>query len=89
MSDGLERIEKVALRQGEAVFSAIGPRGRHGHVIWLLDKCGIRIPEAEQGFITSAGRFVDRIEGLEIAKEAGQIVQKTGGPNELYSEDMW
>lgn len=41
-----------------------------------------------QGFITDTGLFVDRVEGLRIAKEAGQINHKHGNPNELFSEDI-
>lgn len=35
------------------------------------------------------GRFVDRVEGLEIAKAAGQIILECGDPSQLYSENMW
>lgn len=44
---------------------------------------------AEQGFVTDTGEFVDRVEGLKIARECGQIVKKHGNMNELYSEDMF
>jgi hypothetical protein len=47
-------------------------------------------PEAQhhQGFYTSAGRFVDRVEAVEIAKAAGQITEPKWPP-QLYSEDLW
>ena len=45
--------------------------------------------EIEQGFITNKGRFVDRKEALEIAKANNQIRHKTGGSDELYSEDLY
>lgn len=44
--------------------------------------------ELEHGFITSNRRFVDRVEALRIAKEAGQIFVKHGRPDRLYSEDL-
>lgn len=34
-------------------------------------------------------RFVDRHEACKIARAAGQIKTKTGGEDELYSEDVW
>lgn len=44
---------------------------------------------AEQGFLTSDCRFVDRVEGLEIAKKFNQIKEKHGLDTELYSEDIF
>lgn len=41
-----------------------------------------------QGFISTNG-FVDRKEGLKIAKESDQIIEKHPSYDELYSEDMW
>ena len=45
--------------------------------------------DAEQGFLTSDCRFVDRVEGLAIAKKYNQIVVKHGLDTELYSEDIF
>jgi hypothetical protein len=42
--------------------------------------------EKSQGFVTSLGRYVDRVEGGEIAFKSGQIDKET---NMLYSEDIW
>lgn len=44
-----------------------------------------------QGFLTSTNRFVDRIEGLEIAKKNNQLIHKEP-LNEnigLFSEDLY
>jgi len=43
----------------------------------------------DSGFLTSHDRWVDRVEGLAIAKERDQIIKKHGNPNELYSEDIY
>lgn len=43
----------------------------------------------EQGFITTLNRFVDRIEGLEIATREKQIAHKHGNPGTLFSEDLY
>ena len=55
---------------------------------------GARGPAAElsncdQGFMTDKGRFVDRLEACKIAKSAGQIINKTGPEDDLFSEDLW
>jgi hypothetical protein len=41
---------------------------------------------ADQGFMTSEGRFVERPEAAKIAVSAGQI---PGEPSILFSEDFW
>ena len=45
----------------------------------------------EQGFLTNKGRFVNRIEAMEIAKEQGQVIRLSGSPNTdiLFSEDLY
>lgn len=40
----------------------------------------------DQGFMTSEGRFVGRVEGAEIAFASGQINEPT---KKLFSEDLW
>lgn len=44
--------------------------------------------ESEQGFVTNTNRFVDRVEGMKIAREANQLIAETTFP-ELYSEDLY
>jgi hypothetical protein len=41
-----------------------------------------------QGFVTNKNRFVDRVEGMAIAKAANQVITDTTFP-ELYSEDLY
>jgi hypothetical protein len=41
-----------------------------------------------QGFVTNTNRFVDRYEGMKIAREANQIISDTTF-KELYSEDLY
>lgn len=42
----------------------------------------------EQGFITSTGRIINRVEGLKIAIENGQMIHPPYN-SELYSENLW
>lgn len=83
-----EKIIAAAMRKGEVVFSVPQP-GRHHTIFHALDAVGMDLDEDNQGFLTSDGRFVDRVDGLRIATEAGQIIQKHGKPDMLFSEDMW
>lgn len=56
----------------------------------LLIAINIRPTHNEQGFLTSKYRFVDREEGLTLARAAGQVVREVGGSHrELFSECMW
>ncbi|WP_143062022.1 hypothetical protein [Faunimonas pinastri] len=66
---------------------------RHHHIIARIAE---RAPEtlpvggnSPQGFLTSNNRFVDRVEGLKIAQAAGQIREKHGSQDLLFSEEMW
>jgi hypothetical protein len=95
----METIEAVAVKYGDLILSVEKP-GRHHHVFWALDKAiggqekmvNGRYPfvgTETQGFITSTGRFVDRIEGCKLARAADQIKHKTGPADMLFSDCMW
>lgn len=80
----MEMIVAVAIKtpDGEVLVS------RHCHselIVMFPDK----FMNAEQGFLTSKNRFVDRKEACIIAKKYNQIVQKHGLDDELYSEDIF
>lgn len=62
---------------------------RHCNILWQ-GKHVSRDPD-HQGFLTTKGRFVDRMMGLVIALEARQLEDKLATlrfPN-LYSEDLY
>lgn len=61
-------------------------RNAHSELLVLYTE---KFRDSEQGFLTSDCRFVDRVEGLEIAKKYNQIVTKHGLDTELYSEDIF
>lgn len=72
----------AAIRKDGKIFTAC----RHGRII---QKYGYSMPfgfflQAEQGFLTDSGEFVDRQTAAKIAFECGQIKQ----PQKiLFSED--
>ena len=61
-------------------------RNSHSELLVLYTE---KFRDSEQGFLTSDCRFVDRVEGLAIAKKYNQIVKKHGLDTELYSEDIF
>jgi hypothetical protein len=84
-----ETIDRAAIRHRGDVFDVPRP-GRHHNVIHKMNLCGLGAAHVhDQGFLTSSGRYVNRADALKIAEAAGQIVQKTGPPHLLFSEDMW
>lgn len=84
-----ERIACAAVRRHGVIYKVARP-GRHHNVVRMMHYVGLRQDASYvQGFVTNTGRFVDRKEACGIAKAAGQIRVKTGGPDDLYSEDVW
>ena len=88
----MEKIVAAAIHTHGITLSAEKP-GRHHTVLHAmskqlgLDAMELGHPDA-QGFLTSNGRYVDRIEGADIAIKSEQI-DKLNWPPYLYSEDLW
>ena len=61
-------------------------RNSHSELIMLYPN---EFKYAEQGFITSDLRFVDRKEALKIDKKENSNLKKLVDSDELYSEDLW
>ena len=90
--DNREEIACVAIKYDDIGILALPAPARHHHVMWarcFIDGRSSHPGRAAQGFLTTHGRFVDRVKGLKIATKRNQIVHKYGNPAELYSEDMW
>ena len=86
-----ERITGVAIRTANEITISHGEPHRHHHLIAELRRLGLSasdISASEQGFRTSDGRFVNRIEAAEIAQRAGQL-KAPMTRTELFSEDLW
>jgi len=66
---------------------------RHPHCLHqMVAMTGKRDAEAGkniQGFLTNTNRFVDRIEGAQIALACGQIKELNYSSKKLYSEDLY
>jgi hypothetical protein len=86
-----EEIVAAALELKSGVIAQLPPPFGHPDILHGISyqQFEPRILFDRQGFVTSTGRFVDRKEGLAIAKAANQIVKKHGSNRELYSEDLY
>nr|WP_278388443.1 hypothetical protein [Brucella intermedia] len=91
MNDPTERIVAVAVYHGATI--SLPPPARHDTILKsMLFVMGFEdalVPHDKQGFLTSTGRFVNRVEGYHIAYRAKQLIANTAGRPELYSEDLW
>jgi hypothetical protein len=91
MVDRPEKILRAAIMiKGLAEDScySLPPPARHHNV---LHTYRLKLMPYEQGFITSAGRFVDREEAVNVAIEARQLKlpKRTNPQHKLFSEDLW
>lgn len=85
---GPETIVGVAIQSLEGIVYTLPPPNRHNHVIVMMGRPTFK-QKCPQGFITNTGRFVGRREAFLIAEKSGQLIRKTGQPDQLYSEDLW
>lgn len=81
----VERIERAALKHREKVYD-LPPPARHHDIykIAVRDE-SFTYADADEGFLTSSGRFVNRFEAAKIARAAGQA--EPVGP--LQTVDLW
>lgn len=85
-----EKIVAAACRLDGLIYSLPAP-ARHGHILELFSQ---HYPAGalccEQGFLTSAGRFLDRTVARHMAIDAKQVKDMSVlHSRELFSEDLW
>ena len=85
--DTCERILCAALRDAAGLIYTKPPPARHHDCFFR----GCETQKVTCGFLTSAGRFVDRREAYKIATAAGQLLPRALKHHAplLYSEDVW
>lgn len=86
-----ETIVAAAVQLDGVTFSLPRP-ARHAQVLFCLyDWFGDRhIARMTQGFLTSEGRFVNRVQAKHIAHIAGQeIIRDDPHETQAFSEDFW
>ena len=80
-------ILQAAIQQDGQLYTLPRPN-RHHHIIHGPMTGIYQRSASVQGFLTSAGGFVDREEAARLALKSGQIKELTHPPL-LYSEDLW
>ena len=89
-----ERIVAAAI-QIEGLTISLPQPARHGQVHAACDAASIERDtylRGTQGFLTSTGRFVNRVMAKQIAHIAGQPQMRPENQRshrDLYSEDLW
>ena len=88
-----ESIVAAAVFHG-CIFSLPAPARHHTILNSLSVVLGIesaQVHQANQGFLTSSGRFVNRTEAYYIAHRQNQILPSQSAKviPELFSEDIW
>lgn len=81
----------------DGIILSAPPPHRHHHLIpaGYVTKGNKPVGPEEQGFLTSEGRFVDRLEAMQIAIAIDQLHPllkgslQRAGYKELYSEHLW
>jgi hypothetical protein len=86
----MEQIECAAIKFYGRIWALERPNRHYNVIKFIGDETGWRLcqHESNQGFLTNTGRFVDRCEAEEIARNCGQVEGKLIG-SILTSEDMW
>ena len=83
-------IAAAAIKYKDIIVSMPRPNRHHNIISAIYNLWAIKTgSNGVQGFITSTGEFVDRKEGLQIARDNNQIIYKNGNDLILFSEDMW
>ncbi len=85
----METIEGVGIVVEGKLYTLPRPN-RHHHVIHLIyQETGEEVITDSQGFVTSSGRYVEREEALEIARNAGQLLPRHFHKTQLFSVSVW
>jgi len=91
MSNNKETIVAAAVQVKGLTFSLPRP-ARHGQVLHCMEGLvpDIWLSAGCQGFLTSDGRFVNRVQAKQIAHIAKQpIVRDNPHGRDAFSEDFW
>ena len=90
----MEMIVAAAI-QVQGVTLSLPKPARHGQVLHAADAIGFgseQLAYACQGFLTSEGRFVNRVQAKQLAHMARQPQLRSATerhPRDLFSEDLW
>lgn len=81
-----EIIVAAAIKERNGTFYGT----RHGAIIrQMVRRHNYTKVVGEQGFLTSAGRFLNREDAAKLAIASGQIKELKFSQQHLFSEDLW
>lgn len=84
-----ETITGVALLSRDGRMWSLPAPNRHGNLFALAALQGVDPEPCEQGFVTSRGAFLNRVNALSLVKGNGQKMRNPDAHTQLYSEDVW
>ena len=79
-------VETVASAAVKLADGTVHTGKTHGQIVGELGDADLS--GADDGFVTSTGRYVTREEGMQIAKASAQMDNSNQGPDRLYSEHL-
>jgi hypothetical protein len=83
-----EHIVAAAVSNAGTIWTLPAP-ARHYDVKQHMARFRTAIaPDSLDGYVTSTGRFVHRLQAADIAIEAGQV-RELKNPPHLFSDDLW
>jgi hypothetical protein len=88
----IEHITAVAIDIDGSIFSSnLDAKIRHYQLLSnLLEDCIVtHITKMSFGFLSSTGKFVNRVDALAIASKANQLIRKIDPKDHLFSEDLF
>ena len=88
----LEHITAVAIDIDGSIFSSnLDAKVRHYQLLGnLIEDCIVtHITKMSFGFLSSTGKFVNRVDALAIATKANQLIRKIDPKDHLFSEDLF
>lgn len=86
----IEKITAAACGFAGRIYSMPAPASHKDILCAMMQVGAYPVMAEDEGFLTSAGRFVNRREAARIAKLAGQIVAPIEGPGDiLTTANVW
>jgi hypothetical protein len=87
----IELVDRAANRHPDGVIYVVSRPGRHHDLIHHMGQLG-RAGAGnvnDQGFLTTHGRFINRVEARIIADREGQTLPDAHSTKYLFSEDLF
>jgi len=85
-----EFVSTAAVRLQDGQVAIVTRPGKHEDILLFINYCNLPICETNGiGFLTTAGRYVDKESALELAVKSKQLVDRDHDSRELECGDLW